>query len=190
MKKQTKLGLLTLIMLIAVLLLTGCTSNLVNNDEKENSLEGLAVYTEEETTDYKVFDKFEGVTFKYPSNYLSVGKDNNPIYMDPEVQGASVNILESTIPSVFSFEGYVDASIPGIKQQMDIAGEIKTEYINLNGRKAAKLDYVAKSTTGNIKVTQVLIEKEEKAFILTLGSLEKDAEKVQSTFDKIIKSFK
>lgn len=189
MKRQTKLGLLVAIMLISVLLLTGCTSDLLKQEEK-NPLEGLTVYTEEETPDYKAFDKFEGVTFKYPSNYMSVGKDDNPIYMDPEVQGASVNILESSIPDVFSFEGYVEASIPGIKKQMDIDGEINTDYINLNGRKAAKLDYVAKASAGNIQITQVLIQKEGKAFILTLGCLEKDGETMKPEFDKIIKSFK
>ncbi len=184
MKKLTKLGLLAIIMLMVVVLLTGCAK------KEENSLEGLAVFSEEETTDYTTFSEMEGVTFKYPSNYVSVGKADNPIYMDPDVAGASINILSSNMPSTLTFEGYVDASIPGIKKEMTINGDIKKEYINLNGTKAAKLDYVASSENGNIAITQILIVKDKKAYILTLGSLETDADKVNEKFDKIIKSFK
>lgn len=191
MKKLTKLGLLAIIMLVAVMLLTGCGSNLLNQTtDEEDSLEGLAVYTAEETPDYTTFSDVEGIEFKYPSNYKSIGKESLPMFMDPDVAGATINLVTSDFPSVLTFEGYVDASIPGLKSEMDIDGDIKTEYINLNGTKAARLDYVASSDGHKMKITQVLIKKDNKAYILTLGSLESDKDKVSEKFEKIIKSFK
>lgn len=192
MKKLTKLGLLAVIMLVAVMLLTGCGSNSLNQttDEKGDSLEGLAVYTAEETPDYVTFSDVEGIEFKYPSNYKSIGQDSMPMFMDPDVAGATINLVTSEFPSVLTFEGYVDASIPGIKSQMDIEGDIKTEYINLNGTKAARLDYVASQSGQTMAVTQILIKKDNNAYILTLGSLEADKDKVSEKYEKIIKSFK
>lgn len=191
-KKSTQILIIVIAAVIAVGIIGYSVWQQQNKEKEANSTDGLAVYTEnvQDTEGYKTFTEFTGVTFKYPSNYVSVGKSTNPIYMDPEVSGASVNILQSTIPSAYTFEGYVQASIPGIKSQMTISGEVNTEYINLNGRKAAKLDYVAVGSTGNVKITQLLIEKDGKAYILTLGSLEKDAEAVKTKFNNIIKSFK
>lgn len=186
MKKLTKLGLLAVMMLVVVMLLTGCA----NKQEEKDNLEGLAVYTAEETPDYKTFDQIEGIEFKYPSNYTSVGEESLPIFIDPDVPGATINIVTSNFPSVLTFEGYVDASLPGIKQEMEIDGEISKEYINLNGTKAAKLDYIASANGYKMNVTQVLIKKDNKAYVLTLGALEKDKEAVSEKFDKIMKSFK
>ncbi|MCI8481597.1 MAG: DUF1795 domain-containing protein [Clostridia bacterium] len=191
MKKLTKLGLLAVIMLVTVMLLTGCGNNALNQGSKdEDSVEGLAVYTAEETPDYTTFDQMEGIELKYPSNYVSVGKESLPMFMDPDVLGATINIVTSAFPSAMSFEGYVDASIPGLKQQMKIDGDIKKEYINLNGRKAARLDYVAVTEGKRMNVTQILIKKDNKAYVLTLGALETDKETVSPKFEKIIKSFK
>lgn len=193
MKKTTKLGILAVMMLIVVMILTGCA----NNETKENegdSLEGLAVYTAEDTPDWATCTEMEGVEFKYPSNYKSVGKSTMPMFMDPDVAGASINIVSSDFPDVLTFEGYVDASIPGIKSEMEIKDDnIKVEYINLNGKKAAKLDYVATSQGQTLAITQVLIKKEDKAYILTLGVLEADKEankaQINEKYEKIVKSF-
>lgn len=186
MKKLTKLGLLAIILLAAVIILTGCA----NQETEEENLEGLAVYTAEETPDYTTFDQVAGIEFKYPSNYNSIGKESLPIFADPDIQGATINFVTSDFPSVLTFEGYVDASIPGIKKQMDIEGEVNKEYINLNGRKAARLDYTAASNGYKMNITQVLIKKDDKAYVLTLGALESDKEAVSEKFEKIIKSFK
>ena len=88
MKKLTKLGLLAVMMLVVVMLLTGCA----NKQEEKDNLEGLAVYTAEETPDYKTFDQIEGIEFKYPSNYTSVGEESLPIFIDPDVPGATIKI--------------------------------------------------------------------------------------------------
>lgn len=188
MKKLTKLSLLAIIMLVVVMLLTGCANNQV--DKKEDDLAELPVYTAEETPDWATFNEVSGVEFKHPSNYQSIGQESLPILMDPDVPGATVNIVTTEFPSVLTFEGYVDASIPGIKSEMDIQGDIKKEYINLNGTKAARLDYVATSEGHTMSLTQILIKKEDTAYVLTLGCLEKDKDAVSEKYEKIIKSFK
>lgn len=188
--KKTKLGLLAIIMLIAVMLLTGCG----NNETKGDNLKGLPVYTAEETPDWSTFDKISGIEFKYPANYKSIGTSSMPMYMDPDVAGATLNVVTSSFPSSLSFEGYVDASIPGIKSQMTINGDVKVEYINLNGQKAAKLDYEATSQGKTMSITQVLIKKNGNAYILTLGVLKADKDEnkagINEKYEKIIKSFK
>ena len=189
MKKLTKLGLLAVIMLITVMLLTGCGQQ--GEEQKKDELEGLAVYTEEETSDYTTFTEMAGVELKYPSNYVSIGKETQPMFMDPDVTGASFNLVTDTFPSALTFEGYVEASLPGIKSQMTIKdNNINVEYINLNGRKAAKLDYVASSQGQTMALTQILVKKDNKAYVLTLASSEADKDAVSEKFDKIIKSFK
>lgn len=185
MKKLTKLGLLAIMMLVVVMSLTGCA--------KKDSLEGLEVYTAEETPDYKTCDKVEGVEFKYPSNYTWAGKSDIPAYVDPDVLGATVNLVSDDFPKALTFEGYVDASISGIKANktsMTVEGDINKKYINLNGTKAARLDYVASSKGIKMNITQVLIKKNDKAYALTLGALVGDEEAVSEKFEKIIKSFK
>ena len=60
--KKTKLGVLAIIMLIAVMLLTGCgNTETKTNDKKGDSLDGLPVYTAEETPDWSTFDKISGI---------------------------------------------------------------------------------------------------------------------------------
>ena len=193
--KKTKLGLLAIIMLITVMLLTGCGNNNTTTDNKKgDSLGGLPVYTAEETPDWSTFDEISGIEFKYPANYKSIGTSSMPMYMDPDVAGATLNVVTSSFPSSLSFEGYVDASIPGIKSQMDIDGDVKVEYINLNGQKAAKLDYVATSQGQTMSITQVLIKKNGNAYILTLGVLKADKDEnkagINEKYEKIVKSFK
>lgn len=187
-KRVMKLVILAIIMVLGVLVLTGCANK--ENTEKDN-LEGLAVYTaEEDYTGYTKCEEMAGVEFYYPSNYVSVGKSTQPMYMDPDVLGASVNIVSADMVSSMTFEGYIDASILGIKQQMTISGDVNKEYINLNGAKACKLNYVATTKGQTMTITQVALLKDSKVYILTLGGLKDDAETLQPKIDKMIKSFK
>ena len=192
-KKLTKSILLIIIMVIAVIGLTGCTANPFTNseDKGDGELGQLVAYTaEQDYTGYTKCEAMAGVEFYYPSNYVSVGTSTQPMYMDPEIPGASVNLVSSDMPSSFTFEGYIDASIIGIKSQMTIEGDINKEYINLNGVKAAKLDYVATSEGQTMTITQVALEKDEKVYILTVGGLQSDAEAIKPKMEKMVKSFK
>lgn len=191
-KKVIKITILAIIMIMAVVALTGCANPLNKEDNTKNELEGLAVWTleGEDYTDYTKCEEMAGVEFYYPSNYTSVGKSTQPMYMDPDILGASVNIVSADMVSAMTFEGYIDASLAGIKKQMSVKGDINKEYINLNGSKAAKLEYTATSEGQTAKITQVAILKNSKVYILTLGGLASDAEALQPKVDKMIKSFK
>lgn len=192
-KNLTKSIILMIIMVMAIVTLTGCSAlPQISDGTAKDELEGLTVVTADEDMEgYTKFEAMEGVEFYYPSNYVSVGKAEQPMYMDPDIPGASVNIVSEEFPTRFTFEGYIEASIIGIKQQMTIKDdEVKTEYINLNGRKAAKLSYTATSQDQTMIITQMAIVKDSKVYILTIGGLEKDAESIQPKMDKIIKSFK
>lgn len=195
-KKTIKLVTLIAIMILVVITLTGCTAKpgKLTKDEKtstKDELSSLTSYVQDEDMEgYSKCEQMAGIEFYYPSNYSSVGKSTQPMYMDPDILGASVNLVSETVPSTFTFEGYVDASIIGIKKQMTINGDIDKEYINLNGNKACKLEYVATSSGKTMKITQVVLVKNSKAYILTVGSLKEDAEALQPKLEKMIKSFK
>ena len=192
-KNLTKSIVLMIIMIMAVVTLTGCSAIPQTSDgTQKDELEGLTVVTADENMEgYTKCEAMEGVEFYYPSNYVSVGKEEQPMYMDPDIAGASVNIKSEEFPTKFTFEGYIEASIIGIKQQMTIKdNEVKTEYVNLNGRKAAKLSYTATSQGQTMTITQMAIIKESKVYILTVGGLEKDAESLQPKMEKMINSFK
>lgn len=194
MKKNLKKSIvLMIIMIMAVVTLTGCSAiPQASEGTAKDELEGLTVVTADEDMEgYTKCEAMEGVEFYYPSNYVSVGKEEQPMYMDPDIAGASVNIISEAFPTQFTFEGYIDASIIGIKQQMTIKdNEVKTEYINLNGRKAAKLSYTATSQDQTMIITQMAIIKDSKVYILTVGALEQDAESIQPKMEKMMKSFK
>lgn len=184
-KKLLKTIALIMIMLLAVVALAGC------GKEEKDELAGLPVYTaDEDMTGYKVCNEVEGVEFYYPENYVSRGTSKQPIYADPEILGASVNLASSTFPSAYTFEGYIDASIESVKKQMKINGDIEKEYINLNGNKACKITYVATSAGQTMKLSQVVIVKDTKAYALTIGSFEDDFENLTPKMEKMIKSFK
>lgn len=150
-----------------------------NNTNNDTIIEGYTTFTE-----------MAGIELKYPANYKSIGTSDQPTFMDPDVAGASFNIVSERFPSSLTFEGYVEASIQGIKSQMTVKGDVNTEYINLNDRKAAKLDYIVVSGSQSLVITQIVIQKDKNAYILTLASLESDKEAVSEKFDNIIKSFK
>lgn len=200
MRKHLKKSILLIIIILALFTLTGCSLNFNFGEQGEESkttseqtseLEGLPVYTADtDMTGYTKCEEMQGVEFYYPSNYISVGKEEQPMFMDTEIAGASVNIVSSEIPSAFSFEGFVDASIIGIKNEMEINGDVNKEYINLNGRKAAKLEYTTDVDGSTMKVVQVIILKDTQAYILTMGGFESDATELQPKLDKMIKSFK
>lgn len=190
--KVMKITILAVIMIMIAVTLTGCTNPLNKEENTKNELEGLAVWSSEgeDYTDYKKCEEIAGVEFYYPSNYTSVGKSTQPMYMDPDILGSSVNLVSADMVNAMTFEGYIDASILGIKKQMTVNGDINKEYINLNGVKACKLDYVATSKGQTMKLTQAAILKDKKVYVLTLGGLQKDAEAMQPKIDKMIKSFK
>ena len=154
-------------MLISVVVLSGCgNNNGENNTNNENNstttddLSSLPVYnmeTVENYTEYK--DEASGAIVNYPSGWETLDQDGQKLFRDSTLTGASLNINSADIPEAMSFDAFIGASIEGIKQQMTIDGDVAQEWINLNGRKAAKIDYAAKQTDSTNVTTSHTLKK-------------------------------
>ncbi len=185
MSKKVK-NIIIAIILIIVIFLVGF---FIYKNIQENDISKLEIYNYEEDPNYIKCTEMEGVEFSYPSNYKSVGSSSQPTFMDPDIAGTSVNLISEDSQSL-SIKNYIKQSLDSMKKFLNIQGDIEEKYINLNGVKAAKLDYVAKQNGSDVKVTQVAIIKSGKAYILTVGCLPEDSETIKEKSDKIIKSFK
>ena len=200
MKKDIlKKSLIVLIMLISVVVLSGCgNNNGENNTNNENNstttddLSSLPVYnmeTVENYTEYK--DEASGAIVNYPSGWETLDQDGQKLFRDSTLTGASLNINSADIPEAMSFDAFIGASIEGIKQQMTIDGDVKQEWINLNGRKAAKIDYAAKQTDStNVTIEQIVFIENNKAYILTIAVLSDNYDIVKADIENIVKSFR
>lgn len=215
MKNKLKLILLAIILMIAVLLLTGCQ----NKDTNENSntslrnqimsdtqnqvttsstkLEDLEKYNKEEDANYKTFKNTDGLSFMYPNDWISVGTEEEPAFMSTDGKGASVNIAVDTLKkddnSITEFDSYIGFQKLYLVQQMTMLTDINQKIVNLNGKKAYILNYVTESeqngTTIQLNVTQVAFEDNGNVNILTLAVLNDYYKDLQSTFEKMTKSF-
>ncbi len=200
MKKDIlKKSLIVLIMLISVVVLSGCgNNNGENNTNNENNstttddLSSLPVYnmeTVENYTEYK--DEASGAIVNYPSGWETLDQDGQKLFRDSTLTGASLNINSADIPEAMSFDAFIGASIEGIKQQMTIDGDVAQEWINLNGRKAAKIDYAAKQTDStNVTIEQIVFIENNKAYILTIAVLSDNYDLVKTDIENIVKSFR
>ena len=200
MKKDIlKKSLIVLIMLISVVVLSGCgNNNGENNTNNENNstttddLSSLPVYnmeTVENYTEYK--DEASGAIVNYPSGWETLDQDGQKLFRDSTLTGASLNINSADIPEAMSFDAFIGASIEGIRQQMTIDGDVKQEWINLNGRKAAKIDYAAKQTDStNVTIEQIVFIENNKAYILTIAVLSDNYDLVKTDIENIVKSFR
>ena len=186
---MNKKVIISMIVIFAIIVLAIGGYFIFNSTKEVSNINDLPVYTYEEDDNYTNYTEMAGIEFSYPSNYKSVGTSTQPTFMDPEIQGASVNLVSDNSQNL-PLENYMDLSIENIKKVLTVNGEIEKEYINLNGVKAGKIVYEATQSGINMKLTQVVIIKDSKAYILTIGSLPKDNETMQEKTDKMIKSFK
>ena len=192
-KIENKLIVLALMLVVALLGLSGCQNNnntTNNTGENSDELKGLTVYTAENKEGYTEYSGSIDAKFSYPTNWISVGKDEQPVFMSSDGKGKSVNVSYADYPEAMSFEGFIEASKLGIKNQMTIIGDINHEMINLNGRKACRLDYVAQqSETVNVNIIQAVFVDEGKVYILTVAANSDYYEEAKPELDTIIKSF-
>lgn len=219
MKKSIKLILVALILIVSLLVLSGCQNNSENKNEQNNNsnntssmrneimgsnnavdfnsvnIEDLEAYTKIEDDTYTTYTASNGASFMYPSNWDSVGTDEEPAFMAPDAKGASVNIAEDIIKEEdnISFSEYIEFQKAYLTQQMTMVQDIDEKIVNLNGRKAFILNYVTESEQEGVKlqlnVTQVAFEDSGSVNILTLAVLNDYYNDLRDTFDKIIKSF-
>ena len=187
-----KTALLTLILAVVLLSLTGCTNplNTKVNDDNSADLSGLPTLVEEENANFKKHEEASGVSFSYPSSWKSVGTTSQPIYLNDAGNGTSINLVTGDMPSYLSFDGYIEASIVNIKAKMTINGDVDKEKVNLNGRLAYKLSYTTTSNNITMRITQLAIQEDGKVYILTLGCQESLYESEKDTLDQIMKTFK
>ena len=192
-KIENKLIVLALMLVVALLGLSGCQNNnntTNNTGENSDELKGLTVYTAENKEGYTEYSGSIDAKFSYPTNWISVGKDEQPVFMSSDGKGKSVNVSYADYPEAMSFEGFIEASKLGIKNQMTIIGDINHEMINLNGRKACRLDYVAQqSETVNVNIIQAVFVDGCKVYILTVAANSDYYEEAKPELDTIIKSF-
>lgn len=192
-KIENKLIVLALMLVVALLGLSGCQNNnntTNNTGENSDELKGLTVYTAENKEGYTEYSGSIDAKFSYPTNWISVGKDEQPVFMSSDGKGKSVNVSYADYPEAMSFEGFIEASKLGIKNQMTIIGDINHEMINLNGRKACRLDYVAQqSETVNVNIIQAVFVDGGKVYILTVAANSDYYEEAKPELDTIIKSF-
>ena len=217
MKKYLKIVLVAVILVFALLVLSGC-QNSDNNVNNENSgsntslrdeimganntvdyntvnVEDLEAYTKIEDSNYTTYTASNGASFMYPSNWDSVGTEEEPAFMAPDAKGASVNIAEDIIKEEdnISFPEYIEFQKAYLNQQMTMVQDIDEKIVNLNGRKAYILNYVTESEQEGVKlqlnVTQVAFEDNGSVNILTLAVLNDYYDDLKDTFDKMVKSF-
>ena len=217
MKKYLKIVIVAVILVFALLVLSGC-QNSDNNVNNENSgsntslrdeimgannavdyntvnVEDLEAYTKIEDSNYTTYTASNGASFMYPSNWDSVGTEEEPAFMAPDAKGASVNIAEDIIKEEdnISFPEYIEFQKAYLNQQMTMVQDIDEKIVNLNGRKAFILNYVTESEQEGVKlqlnVTQVAFEDNGSVNILTLAVLNDYYDDLKDTFDKMVKSF-
>lgn len=161
-------------------------------------LEDLEKYNKVEDSNYKTYKYSEGVSFMYPQNWISVGTEEEPAYMSPDGKGATVNIIKDVMSAdttgVTDFDSYIGFQKLYLMQQMTMLSDIAEKQVNLNGKKAYILNYVAEteesSTTMQLNVTQAaFVDEENNVYILTFAVINKYYDDFQDTFDKMIKSF-
>ena len=217
MKKYLKIVIVAVILVFALLVLSGCqnTDNNVNNENSGSNtslrdeimgannavdyntvnVEDLEEYTKTEDSNYTTYTASNGASFMYPSNWDSVGTEEEPAFMAPDAKGASVNIAEDIIKEEdnISFPEYIEFQKAYLNQQMTMVQDIDEKIVNLNGRKAYILNYVTESEQEGVKlqlnVTQVAFEDNGSVNILTLAVLNDYYDDLKDTFDKMVKSF-
>lgn len=199
-KEWLKRSLLAVMAIVVLFALTGCGNKKTNENKtdgttEENSTSDLAnlpEYKMDSTEDTQEFqDASSGAKFNYPTKWEVIEQDGQKLVRDSSLTGASVNVNSADLPDSMTFDTFIAVSIQGLKQQMTIEGDVSQEWINLNGKRAAKLDYAAKQTDAtNVNIEQIVFKNDKKVYILTTAVLADNAEVAQPELQKIVKSFR
>ena len=186
MKENLKKLSIGLMLLIAVVLLAGCSVgdsvDLSNLPEVKDLTEGNA--------DYSRYTSTEGVSFAYPTEWVSVGTETEPMFMDPNGTGSSVNYLTESVSSALAFSTYVNSAIVNLKAEVDITGEIEKTEINLNGSQAFKLVYNMNEQGYDLFVTQIIIKVGDSVHMVTVGGLAESETELSEIYENIASSLK
>ena len=146
-----------------------------NTENKNTKLEGYTEYKDSET----------GAKFAYPSNWINCGTNEVPVFGD-NTTSATVNLITENIQSGTNLSAYLTASKMSIESAFTINGTIKEENIKVNGIDAVKLTYKISQNNIDMTLLQVLMIKDEKAYVYTFGSPTNVFDNVKDVFEKII----
>ena len=199
-KEWLKRSLLAVMAIVVLFALTGCGNKKTNENKTDGSTEenstsdlaNLPEYKMDSTEDTQEFqDASSGAKFNYPTKWEVIEQDGQKLVRDSSLTGSSVNVNSADLPDSMTFDTFIAVSIQGLKQQMTIEGDVSQEWINLNGKRAAKLDYAAKQTDAtNVNIEQIVFKNDKKVYILTTAVLADNAEVAQPEIQKIVKSFR
>ncbi len=186
--KSKKIILLLTVLIMAIVLLTGCTGT-INNDEPQD-LSNLNTVTNAVANKegYSKYTNDEGISFYCPSDWISVGEEGTLFFVAPDSTGTSANLLSEEIGSMISLSGYVEIAKAKLPEAMDITSEIKQEQINLNGREAYVISYSAQESGIEMSVLQEVIKVDSKVYILTVGTKASNYTQAEETLNNILSS--
>lgn len=174
------------------------TQNTVIGTGTSTKLEDLEKYNKEEDASYKTYTDSEGVSFMYPSNWLTVGTETEPAFMSPDGKGSTVNISKDTMSQdttvVTDFDSYMGFQKLYLRQNMTMLSDINEKQVNLNGKKAYILNYIAETQEQSMEIklniTQTaFLDEDNKVYILTLAVMDDYYKDYQQIFEKMTKSF-
>ncbi|RFS20136.1 hypothetical protein DVR12_20690 [Chitinophaga silvatica] len=101
----------------------------------------------------------------------------------------NVNVVTETM-SGLSLNDYSELNLNNIKRIIPSAVILGHGKTKINGVTSAWYKYTIEPQGINISLSSCLVPDKGVAYIITCGSLTKDADKYKNTFDTILKSFK
>lgn len=207
--KIIKYVVVVAILVCSILVLAGCENkkeetNATKKYTSEN-LSGLTVYTDEKRKDFTRYSGAVDIKFSYPSTWKNVSEnEKQPIFVSTDETGAMLNL--TTYLTDVTLEQLMEQSKKELEEKMKINGDIKQEFINLNGRKAGRVDYVLTNTeqrfvevneneakAEDVEIdyhfTQIVFIDDKTTYILSVAVPVENYETVKDNVESILKSF-
>lgn len=212
MKKNiVKIIMLVLILSISLFMLSGCgnkkeetSSTSTSKTTNSENLKGLPVYKNPRRADFKTYEGAVDAKVSYPANWQLVETNKKqPVFLSGDGTDAMANL--TSYLSDLTLEDLMEQSKKELQTKMKIQGDIKQEYVNLNGRRACRVDYIlendlqssnknATNETSETEVqdfnfTQMVFVENNKCYIVTTAAPVSTYEQVKGTLEDILKSF-
>lgn len=190
--KNVKIFVSCLLLVAMLFCLTACTGDTANNAENSVSLESLPAYTYTQTEGFTDFTTNNNVAFVYPSDWISVGQEEQPMFVSSDGNGSSITYTYETVPDYISFDGYIEMAKVQVENSVTVNGEIKTEKINLNGKEGCLLSYTSTTEEGEIELNiyQAVFMDNGTAHVITVGHRSSILDEMSSAVNTIISSFR
>ena len=183
MKKSVVI--ISLFMLFIIIVLSGCNNSNINNN----------------------FVQYRGemdIKLSYPNTWqVIVDEENNKeVYVSTDASRTMFNL--ASFETDLTLEELVDELKKELEENMTVVGDINTQIVKLNGKKAYKVDYILEineatnegirkgtneTKLANYKFIQVSFIDNGIAYSLTITTPERNYNRTKSTIDEIIKSF-